>query len=435
MLHTWGRELFRFGLLLLVALIVGALLDRSVIALMLALIAYIGWQFYWLYRMSHWLAHGRRTPPPEAPGLWGEIFHMLYRRHRRNQKRKQRIARLLRAFGDSTAAMPDGTVVLNSQKQILWFNDAAARLLGLTRHQDAGQHITNLVRNPAFIRYLAEEDFREPIEIVSPQDGERRLSLRIVPYGEGGRLLLARDITRLYRLEQMRREFVANASHELRSPLTVISGYLDALTETLGEDERLWRDWDKPVREMRHQTERMSATITDLLELSRLETAGDSNHNEEIHVKGMLTRIRDEALALGEGPRDLTLDFQTDARLFGVEREIHSAFSNLVFNAMRYTPESGSVVLCWHMRGDEPCLSVIDTGIGIPKEHIPRITERFYRVDPSRMRATGGTGLGLAIVKHVLQRHSARLEIKSEPGVGSEFICVFPAHRGIAGVA
>lgn len=435
MRNAWSRELFRFGLLLLGALVVGGLLNITAIILVLALVTWAAWQFYWLYRMNRWLVYERRAPPPEAPGLWGEIFHMLYRRYRRNQKRKQRIARLLRAFSNSTSAMPDGTVVLNPHWQILWFNDAATRLLGLTRHQDAGQHITNLVRNPAFIRYLAVENFHEAIEIASPQDAERRLSLRIVPYGDGERLLLARDITRLHRLEQMRREFVANASHELRSPLTVIAGYLDALSETLGEDERLRRDWEKPVREMRHQAERMSATITDLLELSRLETAADSNQNEEIHVKGMLTRIRDEALALGEGPRDVTLDFQTDARLFGVEREIHSAFSNLVFNAMRYTPENGSVVLRWYMRGDEPCLSVIDTGIGIAKEHIPRITERFYRVDPSRVRTTGGTGLGLAIVKHALQRHGARLDIKSEPGVGSDFTCVFPAHRGVAAAA
>jgi two-component system phosphate regulon sensor histidine kinase PhoR len=430
-----GRELFRFGLLLLAALIVGAILDEKAVVLALTLLAYACWQFYWLYRLGHWLAHERRAPPPEAPGAWGEVFHLLYQRYRRYQKRKKRIARLLRAFSNSTAAMPDGTIVLNAQWQILWFNDAASRLLGLTRHQDAGQHITNLIRSPAFVHYLGAENFREAVEIASPLDRERRVSLRIVPYGDGERLLLARDITRLHRLEQMRREFVANASHELRSPLTVIAGYLDALDETLVQDERLPREWDKPVGEMRRQAERMSATITDLLELSRLETAPDPDNNEEIHVKGMVTRIRDEALALGEGPGDVTLEFRTDARLFGVEREIHSAFSNLVFNAMRYTPADGRVVLRWALRGDEPCLSVIDTGIGIPKDQIPRITERFYRVDPSRVRTTGGTGLGLAIVKHVLQRHGGRLEIESAPGEGSTFSCIFPAHRAVAAAA
>lgn len=432
---AWTRELARFGLLVFAALVAGSLLDRTLLVLLLAITAYGGWHAWWLYRMGNWLTRRRREPPPEAPGVWGEIFELLYQRYRRNRKRKQRITRLLRAFSDSTDAMPDGTVVLNQQWQILWFNEAAARLLGLTRHQDVGQHIGNLVRHPAFLRYFSSEDFREPVEIPSPDDAERRLSLRIIPYGDGERLLLARDITRLYRLEQMRREFVANASHELRSPLTVIAGYLDVLNETLAEDERLRREWEKPVREMRQQAERMSATITDLLELSRLETTASGGDDQEIHVQGMLVRIREEALALGEGPRHVVLDLQTDARLFGVEREIHSAFTNLVFNAMRYTPGDGQVILRWFMRGDEPCLCVIDNGVGIPKEHIPRITERFYRVDPSRGRSSGGTGLGLAIVKHVLQRHGARLEIESTPGEGSQFTCVFPPQRAVAAAA
>lgn len=435
MREAWRRELFRFGLLLISALIVGALLDRTAVVLLLAIACYGGWHAYWLYRMGDWLTRQRRAPPPEAPGVWGEIFDLLYQRYRRNRKRKQRIARLLRAFSDSTDAMPDGTVVLNQQWQILWFNEAAARLLGLTRHQDVGQHVGNLVRNPAFTVYVSGEDFREAVEIPSPVDAERRVSLRVVPYGDGERLLLARDVTRLHRLEQMRREFVANASHELRSPLTVIAGYLEVLNEMVAEDDRLRREWETPIREMRAQAERMSATITDLLELSRLETTANTGDEEQIHVQGLLTRIRIEALALGEGPRNVALEFLTDARLFGVEREIHSAFSNLVVNAMRYTPEDGRVVLRWFMRGEEPCLSVIDTGIGIPKEHIPRITERFYRVDVSRVRSSGGTGLGLAIVKHVLQRHGARLEIESAPGEGSEFTCIFPAQRAVAAAA
>jgi two-component system, OmpR family, phosphate regulon sensor histidine kinase PhoR len=432
---AWRRELLRFGLLLLAALVMGALLDQTAVILLLALTVYGGWHAHWLYRMGEWLTHQRRAPPPEAPGVWGEIFDLLYRRYRRNRKRKERIARLLRAFSESTDAMPDGTVVLNQQWQILWFNEAASRLLGLTRHQDVGQHIGNLVRSPVFTHFLASDDFREAVEIPSPEDAERHVSLRVIPYGDGERLLLARDVTRLHRLEQMRREFVANASHELRSPLTVIAGYLDVLNEMFAEDDRLRREWDKPVREMRAQADRMSATITDLLELSRLETTVSAGDEEQIHVQRMLTRIRDEALAPGDGPRHVSLEFLTDARLFGVEREIHSAFSNLVFNAMRYTPEDGSIVLRWFMRGEEPCLAVIDTGIGIPKEHIPRITERFYRVDASRVRSSGGTGLGLAIVKHVLQRHGARLEIESTPGEGSEFTCVFPPQRAVAAAA
>jgi two-component system phosphate regulon sensor histidine kinase PhoR len=432
---AWQRELVRVGSGLLAALVLGALLDRMLLVLALALAAYAAWHVYWLWRMHDWLVNHRRDAPPEARGIWGDVFQLLYRRHRRNQKRKKKIARLLRAFSESTDAMPDGTVVLNAQWQIRWFNEAASRLLGLTRSQDIGQHIGNLVRHPAFTSYLAGDDFSDVVDIASPADAERRVSLRVVPYGDDERLLLARDVTRLHRLEQMRREFVANASHELRSPLTVISGYLDMLGEALAADEDLRRDWEKPVREMRSQAERMSATITDLLELSRLETAAPTGEDREIHVRGMLARIREEALALGKGPRDVVLDFRTDVRLVGVEREIYSAFSNLVFNAMRYTPPNGCVRLTWYLRGDAPCLSVADTGIGIAKEHIPRLTERFYRVDPSRDRSTGGTGLGLAIVKHVLQRHGGHLEIESTPGEGSEFTCVFPASRAIAAAA
>ena len=432
---AWRRELLRFGLLLIAAFAIGAFLDRTAIVLLFALASYGAWNAYWLYRMGDWLTRQRRAPPPEAPGVWGEVFDLLYQRYRRNRKRKQRITRLLRAFSDSTDAMPDGTVVLNPQWQILWFNEAASRLLGLTRHQDVGQHIGNLVRNPAFTRILAAKDLHEAVEIPAPEDAERRVSLRVIPYGDGERLLLARDVTRLHRLEEMRREFVANASHELRSPLTVIAGYLDVLQEAFAADDRLRREWEQPIREMRTQADRMSATIGDLLELSRLETTISAGDEAQIHVPGMLTRIRDEALALGEGPRHVSLDIQTDARLFGVEREIHSAFSNLVFNAMRYTPPDGEVALRWFMRGEKPCLSVIDTGIGIPEEHIPRITERFYRVDASRVRSSGGTGLGLAIVKHVLQRHGARLEIESTPGEGSVFTCVFPPQRAVAAAA
>ncbi|HEX7061835.1 MAG TPA: phosphate regulon sensor histidine kinase PhoR [Woeseiaceae bacterium] len=432
---TWNRELVRVTLWLIAALALGELLDRVLLVLLAATAGYAGWHVWWLWRMHDWLTRHRREPPPEARGAWGDVFQLLYRRYRRNQKRKKRIERLLRAFKESTDAMPDGTVVLNAEWQIRWFNESAARLLGLTRPQDVGQHIGNLVRHPAFIRYVAANDFREAVEIPSPAGTERHVSLMVVPYGDDERLLLARDVTRLYRLEQMRREFVANASHELRSPLTVISGYLDVLAETLDDEEGLRRDWEKPIREMRGQAARMSATITDLLELSRLETSAPSGEDREIHVRSMLARIRDEALALGQGPRDVVLDFRTEARLLGVEREIYSAFSNLVFNAMRYTPSQGCVRLTWHLRGDQPCLSVADNGIGIAKEHLPRLTERFYRVDSSRGRSTGGTGLGLAIVKHVLQRHGGHLEIESTPGEGSEFTCVFPAQRAIVATA
>ncbi|HEX7048363.1 MAG TPA: phosphate regulon sensor histidine kinase PhoR [Gammaproteobacteria bacterium] len=417
-------ELFRFALFLVLALLLGAITGYPLAVALAVALAYAVWHLYWLFRLEHWLARERGAVPPEAPGIWGDVFQLLFARYRRNRKRKQRIARLMRAFQESTAAMPDGAVALNQHWQIAWFNDAAVKLLGLAR-QDIGQRIANLLRNPLFIRYLAEENFDEPLEIVSPLEDERRLSLNVVSYGEGEHLLLVRDTTRMFRLMQMRREFVANASHELRSPLTVIAGYLEALSD----DERLDLDWEAPISEMCRQADRMSQIIADLLELSRLETSDDDADGDVLDVRGMLARIREEALAVDEGPRDVTLAIETDARLRGVEKEIYSAFSNLVFNAMRYTQKNGKVTICWSCHGKEASLSVTDTGIGIPKEQIPRVTERFYRVDSSRVRSKGGTGLGLAIVKHVLQRHGARLEIESALGKGSTFTCIFPAQR------
>lgn len=423
----WRNELIRFGLLLLLALVLGALIGNTWLVLLFTLFIYLGRHFYWLYRLERWLARERRAVPPDAPGIWGEVFHHLYRHYRGNRKRKQRIAGLMHAFRESTSAMPDGAIILNSQWQIAWFNDAARRLLGLAK-QDIGQRIANLLRNPVFINYLEKRNFSEPVEIVSPLDDEQHLSLQIVSYGDGEHLLLVRDTTRLFRLEQMRREFVANASHELRSPLTVIAGYLEAMND----DVQVREHWQAPVSEMRRQTERMSGIVADLLELSRLETAEPNVVGEEIDVRGVLARVREAALAIGEGPGDIELDFRSDARLRGVEREIYSAFSNLVFNAMRYTPPGGSVTVTWEIAGRNGVMSVSDTGIGIPAEHIPRLTERFYRVDAGRVRSKGGTGLGLAIVKHVLQRHGARLEVSSTPGRGSTFACVFPASRIVA---
>lgn len=422
-----SRELVRLALLLAVALLLGVLVSHVLAALLAALLAYAGWHLYWLFRLERWLARERGAIPPEAPGIWGDVFHLLFARYRRNRKRKQRIARLMRSFQESTGAMPDGAVALNRHWQIAWFNVAAEKLLGLAR-QDIGQRIANLLRNPLFIRYLADGDFDESIEIASPLDDERRVSLNIVPYGEGEHLLLVRDTTRMFRLQQMRREFVANASHELRTPLTVIAGYLEALKD----DDQIARDWEAPINEMRRQADRMSDIIADLLELSRLETSDDDATGDELDVRGMLARIREEALALDEGPRDIALAFETDARLRGVEKEIYSAFSNLVFNAMRYTSADGTVTIRWFRRGNDACLAVMDTGIGIAEEHIPRLTERFYRIDAGRARSKGGTGLGLAIVKHVLQRHDARLEIESTPGAGSTFTCVFPVERVVA---
>jgi len=251
------------------------------------------------------------------------------------------------------------------------------------------------------------------------------LSLQVVPYGDGQQLMLVSDVSRQMRLEAVRRDFVANASHELRSPLTVITGYL----ETLSQDPALDRDLQGPVAEMRRQAERMTAIIRDLLELSRLEETDEIVGGESLDVEALIAMLRKDVLARPVHPRDVRVRIDSDAHLVGDEPEIHSAFSNLVDNAAKYTPAEGSIEMRWWVDEDGGHFAVTDTGMGIPPEHIPRLTERFYRVDAGRSRATGGSGLGLAIVKHVLQRHGAELEVQSTLGSGSTFMCHFPPQR------
>ncbi len=414
-----------FLFLLLLAVIGGLVFRHTFAWLFASTLVYLIWHLGNLYRLDNWLRRGRQFATPASLGVWGELFNHFYRLRRRDRERKRRIAYLLREFRNSTSAMPDAVVVVDALWEIIWFNDAASRLLGLRAGQDLGRRIGNLIRHPDFVGYLRHGDFEEPVDIPAPAAPGVRIALRIVPYGSDQRLLLARDVTRLYRLEEMRRDFVANASHELRSPLTVVSGYLDAMRA----DARLEGDWGAPLAEMEHQMQRMSDIIKDLLELSRLETEAREAPFAPVDVPVLLQRIQRESQALGYGPRDVAIEIGEPLWILGAESELYSAFSNLVFNAMRYTPDSGKVRISWMLDGEGAALSVSDTGVGIAPEHLPRLTERFYRVDRSRSRDSGGTGLGLAIVKHVLQRHAGELSVESEPGKGSVFTCRFPAER------
>jgi len=331
----------------------------------------------------------------------------------------------MRQLQRSTAALPNGVVILNAQREIMWFNRMAARLLNLRRTADLGMRIENLLREPQFVRYLAGGDFSNAVVIRPASGGDCYLSMQVAPYGDGQLLLLVSDVSRQLRLEAVRRDFVANASHELRSPLTVISGYL----ETLGQDAELDADLHGPITEMRRQAERMTAIIRDLLALSRLEETDQVDGGEPIDVAALLALLRKDVLARAVHPRDVRVRIDSAAQLLGDEPEIHSAFSNLVDNAAKYTPADGSIEMRWWQDGEGGHFSVSDTGFGIPSEHIPRLTERFYRVDAGRSRVTGGSGLGLAIVKHVLQRHGGTLEVQSALGVGSTFTCHFPLAR------
>ncbi|HEY5103115.1 MAG TPA: phosphate regulon sensor histidine kinase PhoR [Steroidobacteraceae bacterium] len=386
------------------------------------------WQLATLFRLDWWTRHRTYADPPNLGGAWGEIVAQVMRLHRRKRFHKQRFITLVRQIQRSTAALPDGVVILNGQREIVWFNRTASTLLNLRGHDDLGLRIDNLLRQPEFGRYLDTAQYEIPLVIQPTLTADIHLSLQVVPYGEGQQLLLVRDVSRQVRLEAMRKDFVANASHELRSPLTVVSGYL----ETLGQDPALDPELRAPVAEMRRQAERMTTIIHDLLALSRLEETDELVAGEPIEVAALMAMLRKDVVARAEHPREVNVRVDSSALLLGNESEVHSAFSNLVDNAAKYTPTQGSIDMRWWADADGGHFSVTDTGIGIQAEHIPRLTERFYRADSGRSRATGGSGLGLAIVKHVLQRHGATLEIRSTPGSGSAFTCHFPLRRVVA---
>ena len=404
---------------------IGWLFGSVWIGLGCALALHLTWVLANLIRLEWWLRHRSFADPPDLGGVWGEIIAQIVRLHRRKRFHKQRFVQLMRQLQRSTAALPNGVVILNAQREIVWFNRMAARLLNLRRTADVGMRIEHLLREPEFVRYLAGGDYSNPVVVRQATAEDCYLSLQVAPYGDGQLLLLVSDVSSQMRLEAVRRDFVANASHELRSPLTVISGYL----ETFGHDQGLDADLQAPVAEMRRQAERMTAIIRDLLELSRLEESGAALARAPIEVAPLLALLRKDVLARPVHPRDVRVRVDSDAQLLGDEPEIHAAFSNLVDNAAKYTPAEGSIEMRWWTDEDGGHLAVSDTGIGIPAEHIPRLTERFYRVDAGRSRVTGGSGLGLAIVKHVLQRHEATLEVQSTLGGGSTFTCHFPPER------
>jgi two-component system phosphate regulon sensor histidine kinase PhoR len=421
----WLSLYVRLALALAIGLVVGTIFREPWAGVAAVLALYLIAQLWNLLRMLRWLRADQMALAPDLSGPWGELVAMVARLFRRKQFHKQRLLRLLRELRRSTAAMPDGVVVLNPQAEIQWFNRTSARLLGFRGKSDFGLRIENLVRQPEFVRYLRDGKFSGPVIVRSAIGGERYLSLQIVPYGNGQLLTLVRDVTREHRLEAMRKDFVGNASHELRSPLTVISGYLETLTQDSDVDPTL----AGPLQEMRRQALRMTGIVQDLLELSRLESSDSDAPHEPIDVAALMSQLRQDVLARAPHPATVQVRADSNARLLGEEIQIHSAFSNLVDNAAKYTPSDGSVQIRWWTDDKGGHFSVSDTGIGIAPSHIPRLTERFYRVDPGRSRGTGGSGLGLAIVKHVLQRHGAELSIESEEGRGSKFTCHFPRER------
>ncbi len=425
MVAMWTFALARLAGLLVLGLSLGLIVGPIWLWISAAACVYLGWQLLNLYRLDRWLRLRSQIDPPLMGGIWGDVIAQVVRLHRRKQFHKQRLAQLLREVRRSTAALPDGVIILSNQNDIVWFNRQAGRLLGLKRPSDLGLRIDNLIRSPEFVLYLHSDEYAVPLVIHPPVQLDVFLALQLVPYGAGQLLLLVRDVTRQMRLEAMRKDFVANASHELRTPLTVISGYLDSLAD----DKELDPVWSSPIRDMRSQAQRMNTIIADLLELSRLESADDEAVREVVDIPNLMRRLQRDALARPVRPHEVLLELESICGLWGSSQELESAFTNVLVNALKYTALEGSVRMRWWNDNEGAHFSVADTGMGIPPEHIPRLTERFYRVDVGRSRAQGGSGLGLAIVKHALQRHGGWLEVVSVEGKGSTFTCHFPAQR------
>jgi two-component system phosphate regulon sensor histidine kinase PhoR len=375
--------------------------------------------------LREWAGRSIAESVPEGSGAWEEAFARLYRRQRAEVSRRRRLARLVARSRQAGRALPYGVTILGAEHRIVWCNDSAEAHFGVGADGDRGHPITHLVRQPEFVEYVAAGDFSKPLQLKTARADGLILSIQLVPYVESQHLLLSRDITQFFRIETMRRDFVANVSHELRTPLTVLVGFLETIKELKLDPERS-RDY---LNLMADQGRRMQRIIDDLLTLSTLESAPEPPHDERVDVGPLLARILGEAGALAAGRQRITLDAEPGLDLLGAESEIASVFGNLVSNAVRYTPEGGEVRLSWRRSQDGAEFSVEDTGVGIEAEHVPRLTERFYRVDRGRSRETGGTGLGLAIVKHALARHQATLEIESTPGKGSRFAARFPSRR------
>ncbi len=423
--QDWRGALIRHLLLVLAAsLVLGVVSGHYGWALALGLALYLGWTLWQLLRLHQWLRnHQPDEPPPDSYGLWGEVFDNIYHLQRRNQRARGRLQAVIDRIQESTAALRDAVIMLDSDGNLEWWNLAAENLLGLKTPQDGGQPVSNLIRHPRFKEYFDQEDYREPLEIPSPINERLRLQFHITLYGNREHLMLVRDVTRVHQLEQMRKDFVANVSHELRTPLTVIAGYLETLLDNV---EDVNPRWLRALQQMQQQAGRMQNLLNDLLLLAKLEATEYPGDNKPVAVDALLASIRNDAQALSAGRNHrISLDATPAVQLKGSEAELRSAFSNLVFNAVKYTPDEGEIRIRWWADEQGAHLSVQDTGIGVDPKHLPRLTERFYRVDSSRASNTGGTGLGLAIVKHVLIRHRARLEISSVPGKGSTFTCHF----------
>ncbi|PJE78085.1 Phosphate regulon sensor protein PhoR [invertebrate metagenome] len=412
-----------------IGFLLGLAFNHIFAGLTMALVVQHVWGLYQLKQIIAWLQRKKTLPSGQSRihGLWLDIFYQLQKRRHESEVARLRLEHTISRIRESASALNDGVIMLDQFSTLEWWNKAAEQFIGLKAKKDKNLLITNRIKSPDFVAYFSREVYKEPIDIVSPVDPEVRLQVTVTVYGANNKILLIRNITRLHQLEKMRKDFVANVSHELRTPLTVFSGYVETLLDYDNDIPVSYRK--RALHSMQEQTIRMQSLVNDLLLLSQLESDKDCK-NIPVHLVSLLTKIIDDAKAIsGENQHEILLRCPFDIQILGNKKELRSALSNLIYNAVRYTPAGGRIRIRWQEKKNVVRIIVEDNGIGIDPIHIPRLTERFYRVDKSRSLTTGGTGLGLAIVKHVLLRHEGQLIISSKPGKGSRFICQFPKNK------
>lgn len=417
---SWKRLAMELVLFCLPALLLGWLIGYLPWLLLVSLLAALAWNFYNQLKLSHWLWVDRSMTPPPGRWSWEPLFYGLYQMQLRNRRRRRELALLIKRFRSGAESLPDAVVMTTEEGNIFWCNGLAQLLLGFRWPEDNGQHILNLLRYPEFGRYLQRQDFSKPLTL--QLNNERHVEFRVMPYSEGQLLMVARDVTQMRQLEGTRRNFFANVSHELRTPLTVLQGYL----EMMQDEEPEGSPHAKALGTMQEQTRRMDGLVKQLLTLSRIESAPVLELQEPVDIPLMLRMLQREAETLSGGRHEIIFRVNEQLKVFGNEDQLRSAVSNLVYNAVNHTPDGTKIEVHWQRAPQGAQFQVSDNGPGIAAQHLPRLTERFYRVDKARSRQTGGSGLGLAIVKHALSHHDARLDIMSEIDLGTRFVFTLP---------
>lgn len=422
MTGSWYVELARLAIVVAACFVTGTLIGYPLALVAAGLLLLVLWQLRQSVKVRRWLRDSETAAELRGTGIWGDIYGLLAHIRRKRQTEINALRDTLERYRQAIRALPEGAVTLGVNDEIELFNATASRILGLREPEDTGLPITHLVREPDFVRYMEAQDFGGALEIMHENIP---LSIRVVPYGGlGKKLLLLQDMTRIHKLEKVRRDFVANVSHEMKSPLTVIKGYVESMLDNIQSKPT---QWQKALEQVDAQTDRMCHIVEDLLQLSNLETGAYMDRPTPVDVPALIRSVCAEAEELSAGAHRIEFDIDDDLMIAGFFNELYSAFSNIVFNAVTYTPDRGSITVSWQLdQNGAPVFEVKDTGVGIAPEHIPRLTERFYRVDQARSRELGGTGLGLAIVKHVLIRHAAELKVESRLNQGSTFRCIFP---------